>query len=189
MYKAAVADGMMLDAYATSADSAIAVLEQGGWVYNADGSDYTGTGVRYKKIAAAEIQPQDITFQSKDGAYKTEKVGDDYYMPLVLDWYGTSNNEFSDLLDTGIMENENIKAAGFVVQNTICEFYPMQDELYQQPIYGFYAGTPLYTCFNFATGFTSAVYDYSYNWEIEPTMFDNYSICYIKDLADAYWLK
>ena len=189
MYKAAVADGMMLNAYATSADSAIAVLEQGGWVYNADGSDYAGTGVRYKKIAADEIQPQDITFQSKDGAYKTEKVGDDYYMPLVLNWYGTSNNEFSDLLVTGFMENENIKAAGFVVQNTIGEFNPMLDELYQQPIYGFYAGTPLYTCFNFATGFTSAVYDYSYNWEIEPTMFDNYSICYIKDLADAYWLQ
>ena len=189
MYKAAVADGMMLNAYATSADSAIAVLEQGGWVYNADGSDYAGTGVRYKKIAASEIQPQDITFQSKDGAYKTEKVGDDYYMPLVLNWYGTSNNEFSDLLVTGFMENENIKAAGFVVQNTIGEFNPMLDELYQQPIYGFYAGTPLYTCFNFATGFTSAVYDYSYNWEIEPTMFDNYSICYIKDLADAYWLQ
>lgn len=189
MYKAAVADGMMLDAYATSADSAIAVLEQGGWVYNADGSDYAGTGVRYKKIAASEMQPQDITFQSKDGAYKTEKVGDDYYMPLVLNWYGTSNNEFTDLLVTGFMENENIKAAGFVVQNTIGEFNPMLDELYQQPIYGFYAGTPLYTCFNFATGFTSAVYDYSYNWEIEPTMFDNYSSCYIKDLADAYWLQ
>ena len=189
MYKAAVADGMMLDAYATSADSAIAVLEAGGWNYNADGSEYAGTGVRYKKISAAEIQPQDITFQSKDGAYKTEKVGDDYYMPLVLNWYGTSNNEFTDLLVTGFMENENIKAAGFVVQNTIGEFNPMLDELYQQPIYGFYAGTPLYTCFNFATGFTSAVYDYSYNWEIEPTMFDNYSICYIKDLADAYWLQ
>ena len=189
MYKAAVEDGMMLDAYATSADSAIAVLEQGGWVYNADGSDYAGTGVRYKKIPAAEIQAQDITFQSKDGAYKTEKVGDDYYMPLVLNWYGTSNNEFTDLLVTGFMENENVKAAGMVVQNTIGEFNPMLDELYQAPIYGFYSGTPLYTCFNFATGFTSAVYDYSYNWEIEPTMFDNYSICYIKDLADAYWLQ
>ena len=189
MYKAAAADGMMLDAYATSVDSAIAVLEAGGWVYNADGSDYTGTGVRYKKIPAAEMQPQDITFQSKDGAYKTEKVGDDYYMPLVLNWYGTSNNEFTDLLVTGFMENENIKAAGFVVQNTIGEFNPMLDELYQAPIYGFYSGTPLYTCFNFATGFTSAVYDYSWTWELEPTMFENYSGCYIKDLADAYWLK
>lgn len=188
MYKAAVADGMMLDAYATSADSAIAVLEAGGWVYNAEGGEYTD-GVRYKKISADEIQPQDITFQSKDGAYKTVEVNGDYYMPLVLNWYGTSNNEFTDLLVTGFMENENVKACGMVVQNTIGEFNPMLDELYQAPIYGFYSGTPLYTCFNFATGFTSAVYDYSYNWEIEPTMFDNYSICYIKDLADAYWLK
>ena len=188
MYKAAVADGMMLDAYATSADSAIAVLEAGGWVYNAEGGAYTD-GVRYKKITAEEIQPQDKTFQSKDGAYKTVEINGDYYMPLVLNWYGTSNNPFTDLLVTGFMENENIKAAGFVVQNTIGEFNPMLDELYQAPIYGFYSGTPLYTCFNFATGFTSAVYDYSYNWEIEPTMFENYSICYIKDLADAYWLK
>ena len=188
MYKAAVADGMMLDAYATSADSAIAVLEAGGWVYNAEGGEYTD-GVRYKKITADEIQPQDITFQSKDGAYKTVEVNGDYYMPLVLNWYGTSNNEFTDLLVTGFMENENVKACGMVVQNTIGEFNPMLDELYQAPIYGFYSGTPLYTCFNFATGFTSAVYDYSYNWEIEPTMFDNYSICYIKDLADAYWLQ
>ena len=189
MYKAAVDDGMMLDAYATSVDSAIAVLEQGGWVYNADGSDYAGTGVRYKKIPAAEMQERDISFQSKDGAYKTEKVGDDYYMPLVLNWYGTSNNDFTDLLVTGFMENENIKAAGFVVQNTVGEFNPMLDELYQAPIYGFYSGTPLYTCFNYATGFTSAVYDYSWRWEIEPTMFDNYSEYYIKDLADAYWLQ
>ena len=188
MYKAAVADGMMLDAYATSADSAIAVLEAGGWVYNAEGGEYTD-GVRYKKIPAAEIQEQDKTFQSKDGAYKTVEVNGDYYMPLVLNWYGTSNNEFTDLLVTGFMENENVKACGMVVQNTIGEFNPMLDELYQAPIYGFYSGTPLYTCFNFATGFTSAVYDYSYNWEIEPTMFDNYSICYIKDLADAYWLQ
>ena len=110
-------------------------------------------------------------------------------MPLVLNWYGTSNNEFTDLLVTGFMENENIKAAGFVVQNTIGEFNPMLDELYQAPIYGFYSGTPLYTCFNLATGFTSAAYDYSYNMTIDPSMYDNYSAYYIKDEADIYWLQ
>ncbi len=188
MYKAAVADGMMLDAYATSADSAIAVLEEGGWVYNAEGGAYE-SGVRYKKIPASEMSEADKTFASKDGAYKTVQVGDDYYMPLVLNWYGTSDNPFTDLLVTGFMENENIKNAGFVVQNTVGEFNPMLDELYQAPIYGYYGGTPLYTCFNFATGFTSAVYDYSYNWTIDPALYDNYSICYVKDLADAYWLK
>ena len=189
MYKAAVADGMMLDAYATSVDSAIAVLEEGGWVYNAEGGEYT-EGVRYKKIPADEMQESDKTFQSKDGAYVvTQDAEGNYYMPLVLNWYGTSDNPFTDLLVTGFMESENIKAAGFVVQNTVGDFSPMLDELYQAPIYGFYSGTPLYTCFNFATGFTSAVYDYSYNWTIDPAEYDNYSICYIKDLADAYWLQ
>ncbi len=188
MYKAAVEQGMMLDAYATSADSAIAVLEEGGWVYNAEGGEYTD-GIRYKKIPASEMQEQDITFQSKDGAYKTVKIGEDYYMPLVLNWYGTSNNEFTDLLVTGFMNNENIKAAGFEVQNNVGEFNPMLDELYQAPVNGYYGGTPMYTCFNFATGFTSAVYDYSYNWSFDPALYENYSVCYIKDLADAYWLK
>lgn len=188
MYKAAIGQGMMLDTYATSADSAIAVLEEGGWVYAADGSDYV-SGVRYKKIPAAEMQEADITFQSKDGAYTTTKVGDDYYMPLVLNWYGTTDNEFSDLLMTGFVNNENIKTAGFEVQYTLGDFNPMLDELYQAAVYGFYGGTPLYTCFNFATGFTSAAYDYSYNLTIDPSMFDDYSQYYIKDVADAYWLK
>ena len=49
MYKAAVEQGMILDAYATSVDSAIAVLEEAGWVYAADGSDYT-EGVRWSRI-------------------------------------------------------------------------------------------------------------------------------------------
>ncbi len=188
MYKAAVGQGMMLSSYATSVDSAIAVLEEGGWVYAADGSDYV-SGVRYKKIPASEMQEQDITFQSKDGAYTVTKVGDDYYMPLCLNWYGTTDNEFTDLLMTGFAQNENIQAAGFEVQYTLGDFSPMLDELYQAPVYGYYSGTPLYTCFNFATGFTSAAYDYSYNNTIDPSMYDDYSYFYIKDEADAYWLQ
>lgn len=187
MYQAAVADGMVLNAYATSVDSAIAVLEEGGWIYNAEGGAYT-EGVRYKKISAEEATENDINYQSKDGAYKTTEVDGDYYMPLVLNWYGTSDNEFTDLLVTGFMQNDNLAAAGFVVQNTIGDFAPMLDELYQAAIYGYYSGSPMYTCFNFATGFTSAAYDYAYNWTIIPAEYDNYTICYYKDEADAYWL-
>ena len=188
MYKAAVEQGMMLNAYATSADSAIAVLEAGGWIYNAEGGEYTD-GVRYKKIAGDAATEYDINYQSKDGAYKTTKVGDDYYMPLVLNWYGTTENEFTDLLMTGFQANENIKAAGFEIQYTHGEFAPMMDELYQMAVYGYYAGTPMYSCFNFATGFTSAAYDYSWNMTIDPSMYDNYSSYYLKDAADIYWLQ
>ncbi len=188
MNKAAVENGMQLNAYATSADSAIAVLEEGGWIYDKDGKDYV-EGVRYKKIEGARASENDINYKSKDGAYATTKVGEDYYMPLVLNWYGTVDNEFTDLLVTGFMENDNMTKAGFVVQQQIGEFRPMLDELYQSAVYGFYAGSPMYCCFNFATNFNSAVYDYAYNWSIEPGMYENYSICYLKDLADVYMIE
>ena len=188
MYKAAVDQGMILNAYATSVDSAIEVLTEGGWVYDAEGNDYV-EGVRYKKIPGAIATENDINYKSKDGAYVTTKVGDDYYMPLVLNWYGTSDNPFTDQLMTGFASNDNVIAAGFNVQYTIGDFAPMLDELYQAAVYGYYSGSPMYSVFNFATGFTSAAYDYSYQMTIDPAMYDDYSAYYIKDQADIFWLK
>lgn len=188
MYKAAVDQGMILNAYATSVDSAIEVLTEGGWVYDAEGNDYV-EGVRYKKIPGDIATENDINYKSKDGAYVTTKVGDDYYMPLVLNWYGTTDNPFTDQLMTGFASNDNVIAAGFNVQYTIGDFAPMLDELYQAAVYGYYSGSPLYSVFNFATGFTSAAYDYSYQMTIDPAMYDDYSAYYIKDQADVYWLK
>ena len=188
MYKAAVDQGMILNAYATSVDSAIEVLTEGGWVYDAEGNDYV-EGVRYKKIPGAVATENDKTYKSIDGAYVTTKVGDDYYMPLVLNWYGTSDNPFTDQLMTGFASNDNVIAAGFNVQYTIGDFAPMLDELYQAAVYGYYSGSPMYSVFNFATGFTSAAYDYSYQMTIDPAMYDDYSAYYIKDQADVYWLK
>ena len=188
MYKAAVDDGMILNAYATSVDSAIEVLTEGGWVYDAEGNDYV-EGVRYKKIPGDIATENDINYKSKDGAYVTTKVGDDYYMPLVLNWYGTSDNPFTDQLMTGFASNDNVIAAGFNVQYTIGDFSPMLDELYQAAVYGYYSGSPMYSVFNFATGFTSAAYDYAYNMTIDPAMYDDYSAYYIKDEADIFWLK
>ncbi len=188
MYKAATEQGMALSAYDTSVDSAIAVLEADGWVYNAEGGEYTD-GVRYKKIPGDLATEKDKTFKSVDGAYKTVEINGDYYMPLVLNWYGTADNEFSDLLVTGFEQAENIKAAGFAVYKTIGDFFPMQDELRQSQVYGYYSGTPMYTCFNFATGYNSAAIDYSFNLTIDPSMYDNYSQYFIKDVADIYWLQ
>ena len=188
MYKAAMDQGMLLNAYATSSDSAIEVLVNGGWIYAADGSEYK-EGVRYKKIPAEYINDNDKNYQSVDGTYKTTCVDGDYYMPLAINWYGTSNNEFTDLLQTGFKANDNIAAAGMVVYNTIGDFAPMLDELYQAAIYGYYSGSPMYCAFNFATGFNSAVYDYSFNMTVDPSMYDDYSQYYIKDSADIYWLN
>ena len=188
MYKEAAANGMLLNAYDTSADTAIAVLEADGWIYDANGEPYT-EGVRYKKIPAEYADENDKTYKSIDGAYVTTKVGDDYYMPLVLNWYGTTDNPFSDLLVTDFEQGANIAAAGIVIQKTTGDFNPMLDEFYQQAVYGFYSGTPMYSCFNYATGFTSAAYDYSYNWSIDPSFYENNSVAYLMDEADIYWLS
>ena len=189
MYKAAVAQGMQLNSYPSSADKAKQILEADGWKYNADGTDYT-TGVRYKKIAADQMTEADIGFQSKDGTYKTVKVGDFYYMPLVLNWYGTDDNPFTDQLVPAFKEGANITAAGFVVQFTKGDFYPMLAEFVQGNYGdGVYGGTPLYNCFNFATSFSSAVYDYAYNNSVDPSFYDDYSNYYIKDIADIFLNK
>ncbi len=189
MYKAAVDQGMLLDSYATSADAAIEVLEEDGWVWNADGTPYAGEGIRYKAIPADAINENDKNYKSVDGTYKTEEVNGVYLMPLVINWFGTTPNEFTDLLQTGFRENDNVKKIGMAVYNTLGDFGPMLDELYQQAAYGFYAGTPMYCAFNFATGFNSAAYDYSWNMTIDPSLYDDYSQYYIKDTADIYWLK
>jgi ABC-type oligopeptide transport system substrate-binding subunit len=189
MYKAAVEQGMMLDGYATSADSAIAVLEADGWVWNADGTEYAGTGIRYKAIPADKINDNDKAYKSVDGKYKTELVNGVYLMPLVINWYGTTPNEFTDLLQTGFRTNANVEKVGMAVYNTLGDFAPMLDELYQQAAYGYYSGTPMYCAFNFATGFNSAAYDFAFNMTIDPAMYDDYSQYYIKDFADILWLK
>jgi len=186
MYKAAVKQNMMLLSYDTSVDSAIEVLEKNGWNKNAEGGEYT-EGVRYKEIPAEYATEYDKTYKSVDGKYFTTEVDGKYYMPLVLNWFGTVDNEFSDLLITGFETNDNIKNAGMVVYRNLGDFAPMLDELYQQQVYGYYSGTPMYCCFNFATGFNSAVYDYSWNMTINPSMYDDYSAYYYKDVADIYW--
>ena len=185
MYKAAVAQGMQLSTYPASADKAKEVLIADGWIYNAEGGAYT-EGVRYKKIPGDQASESDKTYQSKDGTYTTVKIGDDYYMPLVLNWYGTDDNPFTDQLVTAFKEGANITAAGMLVQFTKGDFYPMLTEFVQQDYGATYSGTPLYTCFNFATSFSSAVYDYAYNMTVDPSFYDDYSSYYIKDVADIY---
>lgn len=188
MYKAAVKQGMQLESYPTSADTAIEVLKAGGWNYNAEGGEYT-EGVRYKKIPGDLINEKDKDYSSVDGTYKTVEIDGDYYMPLVINWFGTTDNPFTDQLQTGFKENPNITTAGMVVYNTLGDFNPMLDELYQTAAYGFYSGTPKYCAFNFATSFSSAAYDFSFYMTIDPSTYDDYSSYYIKDYADVLWLN
>lgn len=158
-----------LNAYAVSAASAKKVLEEGGWVYNADGTAYTGTGVRYKKLAKDEYGPKDVnltykSLENTDGIeYKTTKVGDDYYLPLAINWFSSEGNSVSDLLNTKLLNGTLLGECGIVLRQTIGSFTSLLGEIYRDASYG-YDGNPKYGMMNLATGWNSATYDYSYTW-------------------------
>lgn len=112
-----------LNAYAYSLQSAVDLLVAGGWVYNADGSDYTGEGIRHKKL--------------EDGTY----------MPLVIEWFSSENNPVSDLLVTSLQNNPDVAKAGMKINQTVGSFNDLITYYYDNS-----TENP-YQMFNLATGF------------------------------------
>ena len=187
-YKA-VEDEILLNQYAYSSDSAIAVLEEGGWIYNDKGQEFVaGTdAVRYKKLEGYELSEQNILYASVDGAYKTLKINGEYYMPLAINYYGTQPNNVTDMLITAWQANPNATTAiGAYITYTSCDFTTgLYGELLQIEEYG-WDGVAKLCAINYATGFTSAAYDMSWNFTNDPTMYADYSRAYFMDEAD-FW--
>ena len=187
-YKA-VEDEILLNQYAYSSDSAVAVLEEGGWIYNEKGEEFVaGTdAVRYKKLESYELSPQNITYATVDGAYKTLKINGEYYMPLAINWYGTQPNNVTDMLITAWQTNPNATTEiGAYITYTSCDFSTgLYGEYLQIEQYG-WDGVAKCCAINYATGFTSAAYDMSFNFTIDPSMYADYSRAYFMDEAD-FW--
>lgn len=184
----AVQDEIDLIDYSYSPDTAIKVLEEGGWIYNSKGEPYVAgaTGVdavRYKKLTAEEAnavtgdgtEGVNKTYESvanTDGVtYKTVEINGEYYMPLAINWFGTDENTVTDMLTTSLANSADVAAAGMVVRSTRGDFNMLLGNIYRDASMG-YAGTPLYGLYNLATGWNSAVYDYSWNWSLDPAYFD-----------------
>lgn len=185
----AVKDEIKLDAYTYSKDSAIEVLEADGWIYNVEGKSFDASkdAVRYKKLSGYELSEANLQYASIDGKYKTVKIDGAYYMPLVINWYGTQPNEVTDQL---IIEWQTSSTAtteiGMAITYTSCDFNTgVMGELCHIAEYG-WDGTWRLSAINFATGFTSAIYDQSWYWTIDPSMYDDYSSAYMMDAAD-FW--
>ncbi|MBQ5954012.1 MAG: hypothetical protein IJL47_08260 [Lachnospiraceae bacterium] len=187
MYRSAVAQGMKLNAYKPSEQEAIRLLEEGGWVYDRSGAAYS-SGVRYKRIPAEVISDNDKNISSPDDKYIVTKVGDYYYMPLVINWFGTTPSDFTDFLGPYLKSNSSLSRCGFFLNGSLGSIETLQEELYQQPVYGNYSGSPSYSAFVFSTKLEAAMYDYSYNLTINPALFADYSCYFLKDAADIHWL-
>lgn len=182
-------DSIKLNQYAYSTDSAIAALEAGGWTYNDKGQKFEAGKdvVRYKKLEGYELSKQNLQYASTDGKYKTLKINGAYYMPLAINWYGTQPNNVTDQLITAWQANENATTKlGMYITYTSCDFTSgLYCEYLQNEDYG-WDGVAKCAAINFATGFTSAIYDQSYFWTINPDYYADYSNNYIMDEADFY---
>lgn len=201
MWKAVKDDITLID-YSYSVANAKKALVDGGWIYNSKGEDFVegATGVdavRYKKLTAEEaeacggVNKTYASVNNTDGVtYKTVKIGDDYYMPLVINWFGTTDNSVTDLLNTMLANSKDVAGLGMVIRSTVGEFTQILGEIYREPSYG-YGGTPTYGMFNLATGWNSAIYDYHYQWSLDEEwfpyssnkLFDEYDVAFPYDLS------
>lgn len=196
----AVEDDIELVDYTFSPDNAKKVLEEGGWIYNSKGEPFVeGAGgvdsVRYKKLTEEEANALDIygndagnkTFKSVANTdnitYETVEINGEYYMPLVINWFGSTPNPVTDLLSTTLANSSDLASVGMVIRATTGDFTTLLGNIYRDPSMG-YAGSPIYGMYNLATGWNSAEYDYKFSWSSDPSWAD-YSSNKLKDPYDA----
>lgn len=149
-----------LNGYDFSVQKAKDLLAAGGWVYGADGKAYV-SGIRYKKLTAEEaaINGNDSYECGKTGI-KTVKIGNDYFMPLAINWASTMPNPVTEKLSVMLANATTTADAGVKINQEVVDFTIMLYSMYRM---GEYA-TPAYGMFNLATGFNSAIYDYAGYW-------------------------
>ena len=133
-----------INQYPYSLEDAVKLLEEGGWVYDEKGNDYSGEGIRYKKT-------------------------DDGLMPLVIEWASSEDNDVSDLLVVKLQENPDVEAAGMKINQTVMSFGELLNWLYRDGSQGAEYGVPTYHMFNLGTGF-NPVYDLSRTYTTDPGM-------------------
>ena len=104
-------------------------------------------------------------------------------MPLAINWFGTTPNDVTDMLRAKLVGTDDVKSIGMVIRSSVGEFTPLLGEIYRDTSYG-YSGTPRYGMFNLATGWNNPIYDYSFNWSLDPAYFD-YSVNKLYDEYDV----
>lgn len=158
-----------LNEYPFSVDEAIAVLEEDGWVLNAEGGEYT-EGVRYKEVTKEEA-----------GDYEHNiEVDGKILMPLIIEWSSTENNPVSELLAT-MLANDTAPKAGMEIRQAVMTFEELLNWMYRDKSVGEQYGVPKYGMFNLATNFNPD-YDMSYSFTLDPDMVaDGWNVNYIFD--------
>ena len=164
-----------LNTYAYDVDGAIATLIEGGWVLDAEGNDYV-EGIRYKEVTAEQAQYMDECVTLADGRI---------LMPLIIKWCSSEGNPVSDLLASMLANGDQVTQAGMQIIQDVVDFNTLLNAIYRMDDAGNPAD-PYYSMTNLATGFTSAIYDYSFYWTDDPTyVAQGYNSCYLFDMEEG----
>ena len=149
-----------LNSYAYDPELAVETLVADGWIYNADGSEWTEGNIRHKKVTAVEAGDYVHNVTLADGTI---------LMPLIIEWSSSENNSVSELLNVMLAQGEQTKAAGVQINQNVMTFTELLNYYYRDGSQGDKYLVPTYGMFNLATNFTPA-YDMSYEWTQDPDM-------------------
>lgn len=147
-----------LNTYAYDPAKAIEVLEADGWTLNADGTEYSGSGVRYKEVTEAEAGDFALNVKLDDGRI---------LMPLHIMWSSSEGNSVSALLATMLANGKQTAEAGMEIEQNVMTFSELLNWMYRDTSVGDQYGVRTYGMYNLATGFAD-VYDYAYNFASDP---------------------
>lgn len=147
-----------LNSYAYNPEKAVEVLVADGWTLNADGTPYSGTGVRYKEVTAEQAGDYALNVKLADGRI---------LMPLHIMWASSDGNPVSTLLATMLANGKQTADAGMVIEQNVMAFSELLNWVYRDTTVGDQYGVFTYGMFNLATGFAD-VYDYAYNYASDP---------------------
>lgn len=151
-----------LNAYNYSLEEAIKVLEQDGWVYAADGTEYK-SGIRHKKVTEEEAGTFSYNVTLADGTI---------LMPLIIDWAASTGNPVTELLKIKLVEKTDLASAGMQINQIPIEFTEMLNYIYRDGSQGDKYAVPTYGMFNLATSFVPT-YDQAYEWSSDPEKLAN----------------
>jgi len=151
---------LTLNTYSYDPEMANDLLTQDGWVYNADGSDWTEGNIRHKKVTAVEAGTYAHNVTLEDGTI---------LMPLIIEWSSSEGNTVSELLNVMLAQSDATKAAGMQINQNVMTFTELLNFYYRDGSQGDKYAIPTYGMFNLATNFTPA-YDMSYEWTDDPEL-------------------
>ncbi len=149
-----------LNTYDYDPAAAEQLLIEDGWVYNADGSDWTEGNIRHKKVTPEEAGSYAHNVTLADGTI---------LMPLEIEWSASDGNPISELINVMLVQNEQTAKVGMKINQNVMTFTELLNYFYRDASQGDKYGVPTYGMFNLATGFNPA-YDQSYQWTTDPEL-------------------